>query len=129
MGYHHSKKSDKPFADTIENLKASLQKEGFGILTQIDLKETFKKKLDIDYRNYQILGACNPNFAHKALAIEPTLGVMLPCNIAVQEQDNGEVIISAINPMETMALSIQNDELENVAAQVSERLNRAVGAC
>ena len=129
MGYHYSKKSDKPFADTLENLKASLQKEGFGILTQIDLKETFKKKLDIDYRNYQILGACNPHFAHQALAIEPTLGVMLPCNVTVQEQANGELIVSAINPMETMALSIQNNELENVAAQVSERLNRAVDAC
>jgi uncharacterized protein (DUF302 family) len=129
MKYHYSKKSKMPFEKSIENITAALQKEGFGILTNIDLKETFKKKMDVDFRNYKILGACNPAFALKALTIEPTLGVMLPCNIAVQEMDNGEVIISAINPMETIANSIHNKDLEDVAGEVSERLNRAVESC
>lgn len=129
MGYHYSKKSSKSFADTVEKIKESLQQEGFGILTQIDIQETFKKKLGIDFRKYLIMGACNPTFAHKALTIEPTLGVMLPCNIAVQENENGEVIVSAINPMETMAVGIQNDDLEGVASEVSSRLQRVVESC
>lgn len=128
MGYHYSKKSSHSFQETVEKVKENLQKEGFGILTQIDIKDTFKKKLGIDFRNYQILGACNPNFAHQALGIEPTLGVMLPCNVAVQEHDNGDIVVSAINPMETMALSIQNSDLEKVASEVSSRLVRAVDA-
>lgn len=129
MGYHYSKKSNLSFPATLEKIKESLQKEGFGILTQIDIKDTFKKKLNIDFRNYHILGACNPGFAHQALGIEPTLGVMLPCNVAVQEHENGDIIVSAINPMETMAISIQNPELEKVASAVSDRLNRAVDNC
>lgn len=129
MGYHYSKKSSKSFADTVEKIKESLQQEGFGILTQIDIQETFKKKLGIDFRKYLIMGACNPTFAHKALTIEPTLGVMLPCNIAVQENENGEVIVSAINPMETMAVGIQNDDLEGVASEVGSRLQRVVESC
>jgi uncharacterized protein (DUF302 family) len=129
MTYHFSKKSKVPFQESIDKITAALQKEGFGILTTIDVRETFKKKLNIDFRNYKILGACNPDFAFKALSIEPTLGVMLPCNIAVQEEDNGDVIISAINPMETMAASIKNKALEKVAEQVGERLSRAVESC
>lgn len=129
MKYHFSKKSNVPFQESVEKITGALQKEGFGILTTIDVRETFKKKLNVDFRNYKILGACNPDFALKALTIEPHLGVMLPCNIAVQEEDNGDVIISAINPMETMATSIRNKELEGVAEEVSERLSRAVEAC
>jgi uncharacterized protein (DUF302 family) len=129
MTYHFSKKSIASFQESLDKITAALQKEGFGILTTIDVKDTFKKKLNVDFRNYKILGACNPDFAYKALNIEPHLGVMLPCNIAVQEEANGEVIISAINPMETMAASIQNKELEKVAEQVGERLSRAVEAC
>jgi uncharacterized protein (DUF302 family) len=129
MKYHFSKKSNLPFQESIEKITAALQKEGFGILTTIDVRETFKKKLNVDFRNYKILGACNPDFALKALTIEPRLGVMLPCNIAVQEENNGDVIISAINPMETMATSIQNKELEKIAEEVGERLNRAVESC
>lgn len=129
MGYHYSKKSILPFSATLDKMKENLQQQGFGILTEVDIKETFKKKLGIDFRNYRILGACNPKFAHQALGLEPNLGVMLPCNVAVQEQDNGDVIVSAINPMETMALSIQNPDLEKVAAEVSQRLISAVDAC
>ncbi|MFZ1808603.1 MAG: DUF302 domain-containing protein [Cyclobacteriaceae bacterium] len=126
MEYHYSKKSGLPFDETITKVTEALQKEGFGILTNIDLKATFKKKLDVDFRNYQILGACNPNFAYQALNIEPTLGVMLPCNIAVQETENDEVIISAINPMETMAKTIKNEKLSKVAQDVSTRLKKAI---
>lgn len=127
--YHFSRKSSLTFDKTIQKLTEELQKEGFGVLTNIDLRETFKKKLDIDFRNYTILGACNPLFAHKAISFEPTIGVMLPCNIAVQENEQGEVIVSAINPMETMAVSTHNAELESVAEEVSTRLNRVVAAC
>ena len=126
MKYHHSKKSNAPFKETIDTLTDELQQEGFGVLTTIDLKETFKKKLDINFRNYKILGACNPTFALKALEIEPTIGVLLPCNIVVQEMENQEVIVSAINPMETMAKSIQQPALEALANEVSMRLKRAV---
>ncbi|MEP2667829.1 MAG: DUF302 domain-containing protein [Cyclobacteriaceae bacterium] len=126
MEYHYSKKSGLPFDETITKVTEALQKEGFGVLTNIDIKATFKKKLDIDFRNYQILGACNPNFAYQALNIEPTLGVMLPCNIAVQETEDNEVIISAINPLETMAKTIKNEKLNEVAQEVSTRLKKAV---
>ncbi|MEQ8363515.1 MAG: DUF302 domain-containing protein [Cyclobacteriaceae bacterium] len=126
MEYHYSKKSGLPFDETITKVTEALQKEGFGVLTNIDLKATFKKKLDVDFRNYQILGACNPNFAYEALNIEPTLGVMLPCNIAVQETENKEVIISAINPMETIGKTIKNKKLTEVAENVSTRLKKAI---
>ncbi|GAB1445085.1 MAG: DUF302 domain-containing protein [Cyclobacteriaceae bacterium] len=129
MEYHYSKKSALSFDDTIDNITDNLQKEGFGILTTIDVKATLKKKLDVDFRKYQILGACNPSFAHQALTLEPTIGVMLPCNIAVQETETGEVMISAINPMETMAKSIKNEKLSEVAINVSTRLKHAVDSC
>jgi uncharacterized protein (DUF302 family) len=129
MKYHFSKKSTVPFQESIDKITAALQKEGFGILTTIDVKETLKKKLNVDFRNYKILGACNPDFAYKALTIEPTLGVMLPCNIAVQEYEDGEVVVSAINPLETMATSIKNKDLEKIAEEVGERLSRAVESC
>ena len=129
MDYHYSKKTGTSFDDTIRHVTDNLQKEGFGVLTTIDVKATLKKKLDVDFRNYQILGACNPKFAHQALTLEPTIGVMLPCNIAVQENENGEVVISAINPMETMAKSIKNEKLNDVAMEVGTRLRRAGDAC
>lgn len=128
MKYHYSKKSKASFKETIDNITNALQQEGFGVLTQIDLKDTFKKKLDINFRNYKILGACNPTFAFKALGIEPTIGVMLPCNITVQETEEKEVLISAINPMATMAKIIEKPALEELANEVSDRLKRAVDA-
>ncbi|HCR55131.1 MAG TPA: hypothetical protein DIW27_11995 [Cytophagales bacterium] len=129
MEYHYSKKSKAPFDETITNITEALQTEGFGVLTNIDIQATFKKKLDIDFRSYQILGACNPNFAYQALTLEPTLGVMLPCNIAIQETENKEVIISAINPLETLAKTIKNEKLVEVAENVSSRLKKAVDSC
>lgn len=119
MKYHHSKKSKTSFKETIDNITAALQLEDFGILTKIDLMETFKKKQDINFRNYKIPGACNHTFALRALEIEPTIGVLLPCSIAVKESENEEVIVSSINPMETVAKKSARKEL---AHEVSMRL-------
>lgn len=123
--YHYSRKVKAPFDAVIDKITAGLQQQGFGVLTTIDVKDTFRKKLDKDFRNYKILGACNPQFAYKALAIEPTIGVMLPCNIAVQEEQDG-VLVSAINPLETMGISVKNPDLEHVASEVSNRLRKVV---
>ena len=124
--YHYSKKVNLPFETVINNITENLKKQGFGVLTTIDVKETLNKKIDVDFRPYRILGACNPSFAHQALTLEPTIGVMLPCNIAVQDHGNGEVEVSAINPLKTMSAVIQNPALENIASEVSNRLKTAV---
>jgi uncharacterized protein (DUF302 family) len=100
--YHLSKKLSMPFGMAIENVTEELKKEGFGIITYIDMKETFKKKINQDFRNYVILGACNPRYAYEALLAEDKLGVFLPCNVVVQEHENGETEISAVNPEEMM---------------------------
>lgn len=130
MAYHFSKTIKMPFEKAIDEVTLVLQQQGFGILTTIDVAETLKKKLNVDFRKYKILGACNPQFAHQALSMEPNIGVMLPCNIAVQEIGNGEVEVSAINPMETMAKSVtmKTPALKELAAEVSERLKTAVEA-
>ena len=122
----YSKKSGQPFGDVVAEITQSLQKQGFGIITTIDMKETLKQKLDIDFRNYKILGACNPQFAHKALSIDPSVGVMLPCNVVVQQHAGGEVEVSAVNPVET--LGKEATALKEVAAEVGKRLQAAVEA-
>jgi uncharacterized protein (DUF302 family) len=121
MTYHNSKKVNTAFNETIEKVTDELQKEGFGVLTEIDVKETLKKKLDVDFRKYKILGACNPPQAYKALSTEENIGVMLPCNVIVQEKEDGSVQVSAINPMEAMK-TIGNPKLEDVAKTVSQKL-------
>jgi uncharacterized protein (DUF302 family) len=125
MSYHNSKTVNYSFDETLIKIAEELKKEGFGILTEIDVKETLKKKLDIDFRKYKILGACNPPFAHKALQIEENLGVLLPCNIAVQEKGNGEVQISFVNPMESMQV-VQNPKLAEIAGEVSNKLTKVL---
>ncbi|MBS1600882.1 MAG: DUF302 domain-containing protein [Bacteroidetes bacterium] len=102
MEFHFSKKVALPFKEVIEKITSELKKEGFGIITQIDMKETLKKKLDADFRNYTILGACNPRYAYEGLLEEDKLGVFLPCNIVVQEHDNETVEVSVANPEEMM---------------------------
>ena len=102
MNYNISKKVDSNFQDTISKVTNELQNEGFGIITEIDLQNKFKEKLGIDFRNYKILGACNPAMAYMAIEIEDKIGTMLPCNIVVQEHENGEVEVSAINPMSSI---------------------------
>lgn len=113
------------FEDAAIKVTEELKKEGFGILTEIDVKETLRKKLDVDFRKYKILGACNPPFAYKALQLEPNLGILLPCNVVVQESENGKTEISFVNPLVTMQ-SVMNPELEEIAQQIVEKLDRVL---
>ncbi len=125
MAYHNTKTVSSNFEDTILKVTEELKKEGFGVLTEIDVKETLKKKLDVDFRKYRILGACNPPLAYKALSEEENIGVMLPCNVIVQEKEGGVVQVSAINPMESMK-SVANPNLEEVASTVSSKLAKVI---
>lgn len=125
MSYHNSKIVNYSFEDAITKVTEELKKEGFGVLTEIDVQETLKKKLDVDFRKYKILGACNPHFAYKALQMEETLGVLLPCNVVVQEKENGKVQVSIVNPMESMQ-AVKNDALGVVATEVTEKLKRVL---
>ncbi|MFD2516120.1 DUF302 domain-containing protein [Pontibacter locisalis] len=125
MSYHVSKKIIGSFDDATTKVKEALQQEGFGVISEIDLKEKFKEKLQVDFRNYKILGACNPKLAHQAIQQEPNIGVMLPCNVLLQEHENGEVEVTAINPMETMA-AVDNPNLSSLAEEVSQKLKTAI---
>lgn len=125
MSYHLSKKIDGSFEEATTKVKEALQQEGFGVISEIDLKEKFKEKLQVDFRNYKILGACNPKLAHQAIQQEANIGVMLPCNVLLQEHDNGEVEVTAINPMETMA-AVDNPNLSSLAKEVSQKLKTAI---
>lgn len=125
MSYHFSKTVDDDFDMAIEKVTEELKKEGFGILTQIDVKETLKKKLDVDFKKYRILGACNPHFAYEALKTEDKIGTMLPCNIIVQEHEDGKVEISAADPVASMK-AVKNDSLGGIAMQVKEKLDRVI---
>jgi uncharacterized protein (DUF302 family) len=104
-----------------------LKDEGFGVLTEIDVANTLKQKLGVEMKRYRILGACNPGFAHKALSVEDKIGVMLPCNVVVQEKDGGEVDVAAIDPRVAMK-AVGNPALAEIAAEVAERLSRVVSA-
>jgi uncharacterized protein (DUF302 family) len=112
------------FDDALARIPALLQAEGFGILTQIDVQETLKKKLGVDFRRYRILGACNPSLAHRALSSVTAIGVMLPCNVVVYERDDGKATVVAVDPMQTIAATLP--QLAPVAAEVRERLVRAL---
>lgn len=125
MSYHFSKKLDLSFDDAIEKTTAVLKDEGFGVLTEIDIKATLKKKLDVDFRNYQILGACNPPNAYKALQAEGHIGLMLPCNVIVQEHENGDVEVSAVDPVASMQ-AIENNDLGDVAKDVRDMLKKVI---
>lgn len=125
MAYYNSKIVGYSFDETINKVFEELKKEGFGVLTEIDVKETLKKKLDVDFRKYKIFGACNPPLAYKALSREENIGVLLPCNVIVQEKEKGEVQVSTVNPMESMK-AVGNKELEEVANEVSEKLKRVL---
>jgi len=125
MPYQNSKTVSLSYEDAINKVTEELKKEGFGILTEIDVKETLKKKLDVDFRKYKILGACNPPLAYKALSYEENIGVMLPCNVIVQETNDGSVRVSAINPMVAMQ-SVANENLNGVAEEVSGKLKKVI---
>lgn len=125
MSYYFSKTVPYDFDTAIDKVTDELKKEGFGVLTQIDVQDTLKKKLDVDFRKYRILGACNPNFAHQALKAEDKIGAMLPCNVIVQEHDNKNVEVSAVDPVASM-MAVKNDALGGVAMQVREKLSRVI---
>lgn len=125
MNYTISKTLNKGFDDTVQALSAALKEEGFGVITEIDLKEKFKEKLNIDFRPYTILGACNPALAYEAIQLEPNIGVMLPCNILVQKKENGKVEVSAVNPLSSIG-AVENDRLQSLAKTVSEKLQKVV---
>lgn len=126
MSYGYKKKINLPYAQAIEKTKEELKKEGFGVLTEIDVKATLKKKLDVDYDNYVILGACNPPFAYQALKAERDIGLLLPCNVIVYE-DAGATYVSAIVPTVAMSM-VQNEELGSIAVEVEQKLEKVVNA-
>jgi uncharacterized protein (DUF302 family)/glutaredoxin len=115
------------FADAVAAAKTALAKEGFGVLTEIDVKATLKKKIDVDFRNYVILGACNPALAHKALSAEPGIGLLLPCNVIVTEEEDGTAVISAIDPVKQFVV-VERDDIEPIAREVKEKLARVMAS-
>ena len=128
MEYYYARKlKGISFEDAIAKTVSALQAEGFGILTEIDIKATMKKKLDVDFYNYKILGACSPEFAYKALQAEDKIGTLLPCNVIVQEKELGMVEVAAINPMASMS-SVLNINILDVAEDVGQKLEKAIKA-
>ncbi len=125
MSYHFSKTLDLPFDQAVSRVTEALKKEGFGVLTDIDVSATMKAKLGEDFRPYRILGACNPQLAYRALKIEDKIGTMLPCNVIVQQHDGGGVEVSAVDPVASMQ-AIDNPALADVANEVRAKLKRVV---
>lgn len=122
--YGYNKKLNMDFEETIQKTREELKKEGFGVLTEIDVKETLKKKLGVEFDNYIILGACNPSFAYKALQSEHEIGLMLPCNVIIYEKE-GKTFVSAILPTIAMGI-INNENLKAIAVQIEEKLKKVV---
>ena len=115
------------YDEAVTAVTDELKKEGFGVLTEIDVKATLKKKIDVDFRPYKILGACNPNLAHKALSTVPQIGLMLPCNVTVSQEADGRILVSIINPQQMMGM-VNHPELEAIACDAEERLRRVASA-
>jgi uncharacterized protein (DUF302 family) len=126
MDYFTSTTVALSYDQAIEKVTGLLKDEGFGVLTEIDVKDTLKKKLDVDFKKYKILGACNPKFAHKALQAEDKIGVMLPCNVIVEENEDGTVEVSAVNPVASMQ-AVDNDGLQPIADEIRSRLEKVIG--
>jgi len=126
MSYYFNKTvRGKNFGEVTEMVIAELKTEGFGVVTEIDLKDTFKKKIGIDFRNYKILGACNPQFAFKALEIEKNIGVFLPCNVVIDETEPGTVEVSAVDPVASM-ISVENESLGSTATVIQQKLRNVI---
>ena len=123
--YSMKKKVDLDYEATLEKVKAELKEEGFGVLSEIDMKQTFKDKIGEDFNKYIILGACNPKFAYKALQMEEDIGLLLPCNVVVSTSDSGDTTVAIINPMEVMNLP-NNQEIKELAKEIKERLERVI---
>ncbi len=127
MKYYHSKTvTGKSFPEVIELVKNELKTEGFGVISEVDVSETLKNKINVVFKKYKILGACNPHFAYKALQMEDKIGVFLPCNVIVEEHEPGVVEVSAVDPVASMA-SIGNASLEPMAAEVQQKLKNFIG--
>jgi uncharacterized protein (DUF302 family) len=126
MSYGFSKPVSLPYDKAIEKVTEELKKEGFGVLTTIDVKDTLKKKLDVDFKRYVILGACNPPFAYNALQAEEQIGLLLPCNVIVYEKE-GKTIVGVFDPM-SMARLVENDALKSIAEDIAAKLRRVLNA-
>lgn len=127
MPYYFSKTLPLGFDDAVRRTVEALKQEGFGIITEIDVKDTFKKKINVDFRNYRILGACNPVLAHEALQIEDKVGTMLPCNVVVQDAGGGKTEVAAIDPVASMQ-AIDNPRLKLAAEQVQGKLRKVIAS-
>jgi len=128
MAYNSMKKTlELPVDEADGRVRAELKKEGFGILTEIDVKSTLKEKLDVDFRPYRILGACNPPLAHQALSSETDIGLLLPCNVIVYEADNGSSVVSVLDPVEQLGVA-GRDDMESLAREVRSRMERVLEA-
>jgi uncharacterized protein (DUF302 family) len=125
MTYYFNKIVDMSFDEAINKVTEELKKEGFGVLTEIDVTAALKKKINVDFRKYRILGACNPSFAHKALLAEDKIGTMLPCNVIVQEKEDGKVEVAAIDPIASMQ-SVENESLGEIAVTVQSKLKQVI---
>jgi len=125
ISYYFNKVVDMSFDDAIAKVTEELKKEGFGVLTEIDVKAALKKKINVDFRKYRILGACNPTYAHKALQAEDKIGTMLPCNVIVQEREDGKVEIAAIDPVASMQ-SVKNESLSEIATIIQSKLKKVI---
>lgn len=125
MKYSFIKQVDLSYEDALEKVTQELQKEGFGVLTEIDVKATLKKKLDVDYNKYKILGACNPPLAHQALTADPQIGLLLPCNVVVYESDEGNTVVAAIDAKAMMSV-VQRDDVNTIAEQVNNKLKSVI---
>jgi uncharacterized protein (DUF302 family) len=126
MKYYYSKQlKNVSFDEAVEKVTEALKLEGFGVLTEIDVKATFKKKLDVDFRPYKILGACNPPYAHKALSVEDKIGIMLPCNVIIQETSDGAIEVAAVDPVASM-VAIENPALMDIASEIQHKLKTVI---
>jgi uncharacterized protein (DUF302 family) len=125
MSYYFAKTIGLPFEEAVERVKAELKTDGFGIMTEIDVRKTLQEKLGVDFRPYRILGACNPPFAYKALLAEDKIGTMLPCNVIVQELGPGRVEVAAIDPLASMA-AVKNEDLGAIGLEVREKLRAVI---
>ena len=127
MSYCFNTATRMNFTETLSVVKQRLNEEGFGILSEIDVREKMKEKLDIEFRNYMILGACNPAYAYRALTAEPNIGTMLPCNVIVQEGENGQIEVAAIDPVASMQ-AVDNPDLAEIAGVIREKLQNVIAS-
>lgn len=125
MKYYFNKTVNGDFTEVMNKVKNELESEGFGVLTEINVNETLKKKLDVDFKRYHILGACNAPYAHKALTAEDKIGTMLPCNVILQELEAGKIEVAAVNPLASMQ-AVENKKLESIANEIARKLKNVI---